>query len=540
MVSKFSWGGYVYIDLGPAWNEPLYRITYDFNGGNRFGDSTLVNYQVSYAPYISVENFIDSMHVTAPTGKELDALEINGVRYEIGSGYMQGSDTTYKYLWKDSGTSTDPADNVTVTFDANGGDPVASQTIEKDTKASMPAQPTRSGYAFSGWSKDAAIINENTGEMEDEKSLFDFDTAIGENTTLVANWKKIYTVTFDSGTVLPDELKPVTVQVEAGDVPEYPKSPNGDYIPDEYNGYEIVGFYTDSNFTEPYYGEPITSDVTIYIEWDEISLEDAEEINNVEITLTPPEVGTEIYLEEDEDVDTQRPQANITLPTGANYILDEGFEGNLNYMYWVKTPDVDANLSTNIFTGTIEKDGKYYALVYLRANDGYVFSYSDLTIKANGQTIDPELIDTDGDIVCFIVEVTPDENGYKILDGANQTMTVDSMSDLTVRANGDLANLTDIKVDGKSLPEKYRKLTEGSTILTIDKDYLKTLSPGVHKLTFVYNDGEVSTNFTITKTEATTNNPKTLDPTYMWISLLTISALGLVTTSFKFRKLNER
>ena len=81
--------------------EPTFNITYDFNGGNRHGESTYVTTSVAFAPDITVVAFIDLMEVTAPTGKELDAIEINGVRYELGSSYMLNQDTTYKYIWKD-------------------------------------------------------------------------------------------------------------------------------------------------------------------------------------------------------------------------------------------------------------------------------------------------------------------------------------------------------------------------------------------------------------------------------------------------------
>ena len=81
--------------------ETLFKITYDFNGGTKDGAGSYVSYQVGYAPNISEYNFINTLGVTPPNGKTLDAIEINGVRYELGSGYMLNCNTTYKYLWKD-------------------------------------------------------------------------------------------------------------------------------------------------------------------------------------------------------------------------------------------------------------------------------------------------------------------------------------------------------------------------------------------------------------------------------------------------------
>ncbi|MBQ3904829.1 MAG: leucine-rich repeat domain-containing protein [Eubacterium sp.] len=80
--------------------ERLFKVTYDFNGGTKDGAGTYVSYQVAYAPNISAENFIDSMSVIPPEGMTLDAIEVNGSRYELGSGYMLNQNTAYKYLWK--------------------------------------------------------------------------------------------------------------------------------------------------------------------------------------------------------------------------------------------------------------------------------------------------------------------------------------------------------------------------------------------------------------------------------------------------------
>lgn len=65
----------------------------------------------------------------------------------------------------------------TVTFNSNGGSPVASQTVQENTQAVEPKDPTRSGYTFDGWFTKAT-----------EGKKFDFSTAITENITLYARW----------------------------------------------------------------------------------------------------------------------------------------------------------------------------------------------------------------------------------------------------------------------------------------------------------------------------------------------------------------
>ena len=76
----------------------------------------------------------------------------------------------------------------TVTFDSNGGSAVTAQSIEAGQKATKPADPTKDGYDFKGWTLNG--------------SAYDFNTAVNGNITLVATWEQqqvvptTYTVSF--------------------------------------------------------------------------------------------------------------------------------------------------------------------------------------------------------------------------------------------------------------------------------------------------------------------------------------------------------
>ena len=65
-----------------------------------------------------------------------------------------------------------------VTFESNGGNFVPSIAVAANEKVTQPTPPTRSGYKFTGWYKDAALT-----------SLWDFSTEIViSNITLYAGW----------------------------------------------------------------------------------------------------------------------------------------------------------------------------------------------------------------------------------------------------------------------------------------------------------------------------------------------------------------
>ncbi|EGG33696.1 tail fiber protein [Paenibacillus sp. HGF5] len=65
----------------------------------------------------------------------------------------------------------------TVTFDSNGGSPVADEVVPHHTAATKPVDPVKSGYAFGGWYTDQAL-----------QFPFDFATPIQADLTLYAKW----------------------------------------------------------------------------------------------------------------------------------------------------------------------------------------------------------------------------------------------------------------------------------------------------------------------------------------------------------------
>ena len=93
------------------------------------------------------------------------------------------ANTTVTAIWENI-----PVTYYTVTFDSNGGSAVTAQSIEAGQKATKPADPTKDGYDFKGWTLNG--------------SAYDFNTAVNGNITLVATWEQqqvvptTYTVSF--------------------------------------------------------------------------------------------------------------------------------------------------------------------------------------------------------------------------------------------------------------------------------------------------------------------------------------------------------
>ena len=68
---------------------------------------------------------------------------------------------------------------VTVTFDTNGGSQVDPQTIEKNSMVLRPDDPVKEGFVFTGWYIDKECTEK-----------FDFDALITEDLTIYAGWDK--------------------------------------------------------------------------------------------------------------------------------------------------------------------------------------------------------------------------------------------------------------------------------------------------------------------------------------------------------------
>ena len=141
----------------------------------------------------------------------------------------------------------------TVTFDSNGGSAVTAQSIEAGQKATKPADPTKDGYDFKGWTLNG--------------SAYDFNTAVNGNITLVATWEQqqvvptTYTVSFaaNGGTG--------TMADVTGISGEYTLPENGFTAPD---GKQFKAWSVDGN--EKAVGDKITvtANTTVTAVWEDI------------------------------------------------------------------------------------------------------------------------------------------------------------------------------------------------------------------------------------------------------------------------------
>lgn len=122
------------------------------------------------------------------------------------------------------------------------------------------------------------------------------------------------------------------------------------------------------------------------------------------------------------------------------------------------------------------------------------------------------------------------DNEYKVLEGANQTLRINKIKDLIIKieASFDLFKTNGkVYINDELLDENNYIAKEGSTIITLKEDYLKTLSKGTYILKVTFNDDRYAiTNFFI-KEEI--KNPETSDniSNYIIISITSLLLGGV-------------
>ena len=310
---------------------------------------------------------------------------------------------------------------------------------------------------------------------------------------------------------------------------------------------------------------------------------------NQSVTLTSSTEGATIYY----TTDGSEPTITGGVPAGTTAvhtapIAVTGTEGEsiTTTIKAIAVKDRMQNSSVEKFTYTIQIPvPKYEVNVTNGSGSGNYAQGSTVTITANtapnGQRFKDwsiesgniTLASSTSDTTTFVMpaeavrvkanyEAIPTPVSYKILDGANSDWKQNTEETITIRGNGDFSKFVGVKIDGNTIDAKNYTAKEGSTIITLTTDYLKTLSIGTHTFEIVWTDGSASTNFTVSKNDSGSETPKDDDKNKnddsgsqtgdnhhitapqtgdnshltLWISLLGASLIGLLATLYMRKK----
>jgi uncharacterized repeat protein (TIGR02543 family) len=226
----------------------------------------------------------------------------------------------------------------TVTFNVDGGSVVGSQSVEVGGKVSKPADPSKAGYTFANWYKDAA-----------KTALWNFDIdTVTSDITLYAKWVEgsipSYTVTFnvDGGSAVAAQT---VVQGEKVPKPADPAKA----------GHTFAGWYKEAAKTTPWNfdADTVTADTTIYAKWVEGAIPSYTVTFNVDGGAPAP--GTQTVVK---DGKVSKPAD----PAKANYTFAGWYkEADKTTLWDFDTDTVTANITLYAkwvqYTVTFDSDG---------------------------------------------------------------------------------------------------------------------------------------------------------------------------------------
>ena len=128
----------------------------------------------------------------------------------------------------------------------------------------------------------------------------------------------------------------------------------------------------------------------------------------------------------------------------------------------------------------------------------------------------------------------------EIIEGNNAIVNNEEKKSLTFRSNATFADFIRVELDGKNLDEKYYTKAEGSIIVTLNNDFVSTLSVGEHTLGIVSESGTATAKFTVKASEIPNESPKTGDNNMVafWslAAILSLAVLGFTTVVSKKKR----
>ena len=123
------------------------------------------------------------------------------------------------------------------------------------------------------------------------------------------------------------------------------------------------------------------------------------------------------------------------------------------------------------------------------------YTGKELPIYAAGET--KWYVDDEGNITLDIAGKKYGNGETIVLEGEGQTYHTMAPSTLSFRSTADLDEFQEVQINGETIDPANYTLTEGSTIVTLAIDYLKTLDVDKHEITVVSKSGAPTAGFEV-------------------------------------------
>ena len=130
----------------------------------------------------------------------------------------------------------------------------------------------------------------------------------------------------------------------------------------------------------------------------------------------------------------------------------------------------------------------------------------------------------------------------EIIEGNNAVVSKSEKKALSFRSNAAFADFIRVELDGKTLDEKNYSKEEGSIIVTLNAEFVSTLSVGEHTIGIVSESGTATAKFTVKANGGSAESPKTGDDNniVVWSLIALLSLAGLSATVVASKKKRVR
>ena len=183
----------------------------------------------------------------------------------------------------------------------------------------------------------------------------------------------------------------------------------------------------------------------------------------------------------------------------------------------ILTPE---NATDKSLTASMDQEG-----IVTIAEDGTITALKNGTVKVTFTA-------GNGVTGSCVITVKADPIQYKIIRGADQTVFTNA--DRAVFASdADFSKFDHVEVDGKTVAKKYYTAESGSTVITFNKEFIKTLSVGKHTMTIVSKDGSAKTSFNVADPLPKTGDSST---PFLWLGMCMLAIFSVLTLRKKAYK----
>ncbi|MDO4479605.1 MAG: InlB B-repeat-containing protein [Erysipelotrichaceae bacterium] len=389
-------------------------------------------------------------------------------------------------------------------------------------------------------------IYANGGSIMDKFTVFDSsieNTAIYGGTVFYGGISIFSSCTIIGKTItFEKDDKPYAIEIVAeGNKAAKPIEPTKE-------GCEFAGWY-DENDTEYDFTQNVTENITLAAHWESV---EAPIITGLENGKTYCD-AVEFEVTDNVGVASVTAGGVELSPTNGKYTLAKG----VGTVTVVATDNADNETSVTVtvndgHTGgeaTCTKKaecvicGKEYGELDLDNHSLKHTAAKEATASETGnieywQCIDCEkyFLDEEGTKEIQFEDTIVSKKAPEIIKGKGQSVNQGEKKELSFTSNASYDDFKYVKLDGNELDPKNYTVKEGSTIVTLDKDFVSTLKAGKHTIGIVSETGEASTEFTVNKktsvikpsSDKNTTNTGLISNIGLWISLMFTSLDAMI------------